>query len=45
MEGIAMGSLTRGLGWAREDVEGFCAEVRRDINNRRKHTFWQWYVI
>ena len=38
-EGLFMALFTRFLGWSREDVLMFCAEVRESIKDRRVHAY------
>lgn len=39
LEGLLMGLLTRGLGWAKEEVVVFCAKVRPELRNPRIHAY------
>ena len=40
LEGFCMAAFTRGLGWSREEVQVFCAEVRRDMRDKGIHAYW-----
>lgn len=44
-KGIAMGPLTRGLGWSKDEVEVFLPSVRRDLNDPNIHTQYSLHVI
>lgn len=39
IEALIMALLTRGMGWSREEVLVFCAQVRRDIRDSRIHSY------
>lgn len=38
-DGLALAPLTRAHGWSREQVEVFLVDVRRDMRDRRYHTY------
>ncbi|PGH02085.1 hypothetical protein AJ79_07722 [Helicocarpus griseus UAMH5409] len=43
LQGLAAFSLapsTRGLGWEREKLERFLVDVRKDVRDRKIHTYW-----
>lgn len=40
-EGLLMAGLTRGLGWAREDVAALAAEARRDFADPDVHAYFR----
>lgn len=39
IQGITMRNLTAGLGWSPEQVELFLVDVRKDVKNRRIHSY------
>lgn len=39
LEGLTMALLTRGLGWTKEEVLVFCADVRRGLKDPRVHAY------
>ena len=41
LEGLSMALLTRGLGWSRDEVLTFLAEVRQQLRNRTVHAYWK----
>jgi hypothetical protein len=41
IQGIAMGLLTRVMGWSREEVEVMLVELRNELTDRQKHMFWK----
>lgn len=43
--GIAMGPLTRGLGWTKEQVELLLPGVRKDLNDLNIHTYYSLHVV
>ncbi|GAB7347281.1 hypothetical protein MBLNU459_g3368t2 [Dothideomycetes sp. NU459] len=45
LQGIAMGPLTRALGWTKEEVEVFLPSVRKDLNDPSIHTQYNLHVI
>jgi hypothetical protein len=45
LEAIALGPLTRGLGWRKEEVDVFCAGVRKAYLDRTTHAYMPFYVI
>jgi len=45
VEAIALGPMTRGLGWRREEVEVFIAGVRKAYIDRSTHAYMPFYVI
>ncbi|RDW76174.1 hypothetical protein BP5796_06995 [Coleophoma crateriformis] len=40
LEGISMALFTRGLGWAKPEVDVFLAKVRTDMRNKSIHAYW-----
>lgn len=44
LEGLSVGLFTRVLGWSRESVDVFLAEVRKDLSNTAIHAYWPVYV-
>lgn len=38
-EGLVMALLTRNLGWTKEEVLVFCAEIRASLKDRRVHGY------
>lgn len=45
LSGIAMGPLTRGLGWSKEQVELLLPSVRKDLNDLSIHTYYSLHVV
>jgi hypothetical protein len=45
LEGISMRIFEKGLGWSPETASVFLAGVRRDIKDRRSHTYYPFYVV
>ncbi|KAI9798954.1 MAG: hypothetical protein M1833_004307 [Piccolia ochrophora] len=45
LQGLSLAILTRGLGWTAQEVEVFLVDVRKDIRDRRIHTYWDIYVV
>ncbi|KAL1302417.1 hypothetical protein AAFC00_002811 [Neodothiora populina] len=45
LQGIAMGPLTRGLGWRPEEVELLLPGVRKDISDPSIHTYYSLHII
>ncbi|WYZ46198.1 hypothetical protein EsH8_IX_000423 [Colletotrichum jinshuiense] len=41
LEGLSLGLLTRVLGWTKEEVLAFCADVRKDLRNKKIHAYWR----
>lgn len=39
VQGFSMAIFTKGLGWAREEVEVYLAECRKEFADRRKHVY------
>jgi hypothetical protein len=37
--GFTMGYFTRGLGWSKEEVDVFVAQIRPQINSTRSHMY------
>lgn len=37
LEGIAMGMLTRGMGWSAEEVQVFLVAIRAELNDKNFH--------
>lgn len=40
VESSALALFTRVLGWTREEVLVFCAEVRNELKDRSIHAYW-----
>ena len=40
LEGLAIGPLTRHMGWTAEEVKILCAKARVDIQNLAVHSYW-----
>ncbi|KAJ4326684.1 hypothetical protein N0V84_002910 [Fusarium piperis] len=45
LEAFSLALLTRVAGWTKEEVIASCAEVRKDIRNRRMHGYWTLHVV
>ncbi|KAF6798128.1 methyltransferase domain-containing protein [Colletotrichum sojae] len=45
LEASCLAFFTRMLGWTREEVLVFCAEVRRDLRDIRIHGYWNVYAV
>ncbi|KAM5348647.1 hypothetical protein ACJ41O_008471 [Fusarium nematophilum] len=45
LEAFSLALLTRVAGWTKEEVLACCAEVRKDIRNRRMHGYWTLHVV
>jgi len=45
LEGLAIGPLTRHLGWSADEVKILCAKARADIKNSAIHSYWCIHVI
>jgi len=43
--GIAMGPLTRGLGWSPQEVELLLPSVRKDLNDLSIHTYYSLHIV
>lgn len=43
--GVAMGPLTRGLGWSKEQVELLLPGVRKDLNDLSIHTYYSLHIV
>lgn len=39
LEGLTLGLFTRALGWSREETLTYCAEVRKQLRDRRVHAY------
>lgn len=39
LEGLTLGLFTRTLGWSKEDILIFCAQVREQLRDRRVHAY------
>jgi len=44
LQGIAMGLLTRSLGWSAEEVEVFLVGLRKELNDKSLHILDHWFV-
>jgi hypothetical protein len=40
MEGFTMALFTRVLGWSKNAVEAFLEDVRKDVQNKAMHVYW-----
>ncbi len=40
LQGFTMALYTRVLGWSKEEVEVFLADVRKDMQNKAIHGYW-----
>lgn len=45
ISGLSMALMTRGLGWAPEEVEVFLVKVRNEMKDRNIHAYWPIYVV
>ena len=45
LESIALGPLTRGLKWSKEEVDVLVAEVRQAYMDKRIHSYMPFYII
>ncbi|KAF2140297.1 uncharacterized protein K452DRAFT_310055 [Aplosporella prunicola CBS 121167] len=45
LEAIALGPLTRGLGWSKEEIEVFLAGVRKAYMKPETHSFMPFYIV
>jgi hypothetical protein len=45
LEAIALGPLTRGLGWRKEEIEVFLVSVRKAYLDRSTHAFMPFYIV
>ncbi|KAL0933378.1 methyltransferase domain-containing protein [Colletotrichum truncatum] len=45
LEALSVAVYTRVLGWSKESVDVFLAEVRRDMKNTAIHSYWPIYVV
>jgi hypothetical protein len=45
LQPIALGPLTRGLGWRKEEVEAFLVGVRRDIKEGGHRAYMPLHVV
>ncbi|CCF46425.1 methyltransferase [Colletotrichum higginsianum] len=45
LEGLCIAIFSRVLGWSKEKVDVFLAEVRNDLKNRDIHAYWPIYVV
>ncbi|KAH8885354.1 S-adenosyl-L-methionine-dependent methyltransferase [Thozetella sp. PMI_491] len=45
MSGFLMAALTRGLGWAKEDVDTLVAQVNIDMDDRSIHSYNPIYIV
>ncbi|KAK1657449.1 methyltransferase domain-containing protein [Colletotrichum godetiae] len=41
VEAFSLGLLTRVKGWTRDAVEELCTEVKREVKDTRRHTYWR----
>lgn len=44
LQGIAMGLLTRSLGWSAAEVEVFLVGLRKELNDKSLHVLDHWFV-
>lgn len=40
LSGLSMALFTRGLGWTKEALEVFLVDVRKDMRDRSRHSYW-----
>ncbi|KAI8150971.1 putative methyltransferase tdiE [Colletotrichum sp. SAR 10_70] len=45
LEALSVAVYTRVLGWSKESVDVFLAEVRKDMKNTAIHSYWPIYVV
>ncbi|OCL11851.1 S-adenosyl-L-methionine-dependent methyltransferase [Glonium stellatum] len=45
LEAIALGPLTRGLGWRKEEIEVFLVSVRKAYLDRSTHAFMPFHIV
>ncbi|KLU85185.1 hypothetical protein MAPG_04215 [Magnaporthiopsis poae ATCC 64411] len=45
LEGASLAPLTRGLGWTKEEVLVFVAQVRKDLRNTKIHAYWHINIV
>lgn len=45
LDGISMRVFQKGLGWGVDETSVFLAGVKRDIMNRRHHSYYPFYVV
>ncbi|OCL15438.1 S-adenosyl-L-methionine-dependent methyltransferase [Glonium stellatum] len=45
MSAISMALFTKNLGWTTEEIEAFLAKARADLEDRKKHYYWQMYIL
>ncbi|CAM1509719.1 Fc.00g000540.m01.CDS01 [Cosmosporella sp. VM-42] len=45
IEGLSAAVYTRVLGWSKEELDVFLAQVRRDLKNPSIHSYWPIYVV
>lgn len=45
LQGIAMGLLTRSLGWSAAEVEVFLVGLRKELNDKSLHILDHWCVV
>lgn len=41
VQGLSLALFTNVLGWARNELELFLVDVRRDLSNRNIHGYWR----
>jgi hypothetical protein len=45
LQGIAMGTLGRGLKWSNEEIEVYLVGVRKALMDPAIHTYWPYHII
>ncbi|KAF6790741.1 hypothetical protein CSOJ01_14474 [Colletotrichum sojae] len=41
LEAMSLALLTRVMDWSKAEVEVFCANVRKDVRNKKMHAYWK----
>jgi len=45
IQGLTMMLLTRCLGWTATEVELFLMDVRKDVKNKKLHSYYHFFVV
>ena len=45
LQGIAMGTLGRGLKWSNQEIELYLVRVRKALMDPSIHTYWPYHII